>query len=53
MSNYFRLMSLVAHRFGRVEFQIFVIVFFRQTQLKNSKQILEIRQVQNNKLPGK
>ena len=28
-------MSLVAHRFGRVEFRIFVIVFFKQAQLKN------------------
>ena len=39
-----RLMSLVAHRFGRVEFefQIFVVVFFRQEQLKKSKQIFDI-----------
>ena len=28
-------MSLVAHRFGRVEFRIFVVVFYRQAQLKN------------------
>ena len=27
-------MSLVAHRFGRVEFRIFVVVFFRQVHLK-------------------
>ena len=40
------LMSLVAHRFGRVEYWIFVIFFFRQMQLKKSKQIFEIRHVQ-------
>ena len=39
-------MSLVVHRFGRVEFRILVIVFFRQSQLKQSKKIFEIRQVQ-------
>ena len=44
------LMSLVAHRFGHVEFRIFVIVFFRQVKLKKSKQIFEIRHVQINKL---
>ena len=45
------LMSLVAHRFGRVEFRIFVIVFFRQAQLKKSKQIFEIQHVQIDDLP--
>ena len=30
-------MSLVAHQFGRVKFRIFVIVFFRQAQLKKIK----------------
>ena len=33
-------MSLLGHRFKGVEFRIFVIVFFRQAQLKNSKQII-------------
>ena len=33
------LMSLVAHRFARVEFWIIVIVFIRQAQFKKSKQI--------------
>ena len=33
------LMSLVAHRFGHVEFQIFVIVFLKQANLKKSTQI--------------
>ena len=28
------LMSLVAHRLGRVEFRIFVVVFYREAQLK-------------------
>ena len=41
-------MSLVAHRFGRVEFRIFVIVFFRQVHLKKSKQISKIGHVQIN-----
>ena len=37
-------MSLVAHRFGRVEFefQIFFVVFFRQEHFKKSKQIFNI-----------
>ena len=35
-------MSLVAHRFGCVEFRIIVVVFFRQAQLKKSKQVFEI-----------
>ena len=39
-------MPLVAHRFERVEFRIFVIVFFRQAQFKKIKQIIEIRDVQ-------
>ena len=34
MVDIVRLLSLVAHRFGRVEFGIFVIVFLRQAQLK-------------------
>ena len=45
-------MSLVAHRFGRVEFQKFAIVFFRQAQLKKSKQIFEIRHIQIDELPN-
>ena len=36
---------------GRVEIQIFVIVFFRQAQLKKSKQIFEIWIVQIDALP--
>ena len=43
-------MFLVAHQFGRVEFRIFV-VFYRQAQLKKSKQIFEIRNVQIDELP--
>ena len=35
-------MSLEAHRFGRVEFRIFVVVFFMQAHLKKSKQIFDI-----------
>ena len=35
-------MSFVAHRFGGVEFRIIVVVFFRQAQLKKSKQVFEI-----------
>ena len=42
--------SLVAHRIGLVEFRIFVIVFYRQAQLKKSKLILEIRHVPNDEL---
>ena len=48
------LLSLVAHRFGHVEFgiwNIIVIVFFRQEQLKKSKQIFKIRHVQIHELP--
>ena len=36
-------MSLVAHRFGRVEFRIFVVVFYRQAHLKKSKQLFKIQ----------
>ena len=43
-------MSLVAHRFGHVEFRI-LVVFYRQAQLKKSKQIFQIRHVQMNQLP--
>jgi hypothetical protein len=35
-------MSLVAHLFGRVEFRIVVVVFYRQAQLKKLEQIFEI-----------
>ena len=35
-------MSLVAHRFGRVEYRIFVVVFFRQAHLKKSKPMFDI-----------
>ena len=35
-------MSLVAHRFGRVEFWMFVVAFLRLAQLKKSKQYFEI-----------
>ena len=42
IKKYARLMSLVAHRFVEFEFQIFVVVFFRQEQLKKSKQIFDI-----------
>ena len=44
-------MSSAAHRFGRVEFRIFVVVFYRQAQLKKSKQIFENRNVQIDELP--
>ena len=46
-------MSLVAHRFWRVEFRIFVIVFYRQAELKksNNKYLFEIQQVQTDELP--
>ena len=36
-------MPLVAHRFGCVEFQIFVAVFYKQAQMKKSKQVFKIR----------
>ena len=35
-------MSLVAHRFGLVEFRIFAVGFFRQTQLKKIKTNIQI-----------
>ena len=37
-----QLLSLVAHRFEFVEFRIFVVVFFRQENLKKSKQTFYI-----------
>ena len=40
---YFHSMSLVAHPFGRVQFQICVIVFFRHAQLKKSNRVFEIQ----------
>ena len=46
------LVSLVAHRFGRVKFQIFVVVFTLEkmkTNIQDSK--FEIRHVQINELP--
>ena len=36
------LLYLVAYRFGRVEFRIFVVVCFRQVHLKKPKQIFNI-----------
>ena len=36
-TNQLWLMSLVAHWFGRIEFWIFVVVFYRQAQLKKIK----------------
>ena len=44
---------LLAHRFRRVEYRIFVIVFFRQAQVKKSKQIFDIRHFQIDELPKK
>ena len=40
-----KLMTLVAHWFGHVEFQIFVIAFFKPVQLKKAKQIFKIQYV--------
>ena len=49
-----QLMSLVAHLFGRFEFRIFVIVSFRQAQLKKkSKLIFEIWHIQIDDLATK
>ena len=47
------LMSLVAYRFGRVEFQILNICycFFSAGAVKKSKQIFEIQHVQIDELP--
>ena len=42
-SQFSVLMSLVANWFGRVEFRIFDVVFYRQAQLKKSKQIFKFR----------
>ena len=36
-------MSLVAHRFGRVEVRIFVLIFSTTLACKKQQQILEIR----------
>ena len=36
-------MSLLVHRFGRVEFQMFVSLFFRQAHLKKSKEMFKTR----------
>ena len=47
-------MSLVAHRFGCVEFRIFVVVLCRHAHLKEIKSNIrkfEIRNVQINELP--
>ena len=44
-------MFLVAHRFGRFKFRIFVVVFYGQGQLKISKQIFEIPHDQIDELP--
>jgi hypothetical protein len=44
-------MSLAAHRFGWVEFGIFVVVFCREAQWKKSKEIFEIRHVQIDEMP--
>ena len=44
-------MSLVAHRFAHVEFQIFVLIFSNVLAFKKHQQIFEIRHVQIHELP--